>query len=117
MPVKQQSPANSVNCQKCLSNLPSTCLANSQWHFKRANHGIYSNPGMQVGVQNNDFGTVSPTYLNRSLVPSVGQTSSTVINPLGSKNDQHQFSPNNVCRLSRVKVMRITKLITKGRML
>ena len=39
------------------------------------------------------------------------------LNPLGSKSGQHQFSPNNISRSSRVKVMRITKLITKGRML
>ena len=32
-------------------------------------------------------------------------------NPLGPKSDQHQFSPNNISRSSRVKVMRITKLI------
>ena len=38
-------------------------------------------------------------------------------NPLGTKSDQHQFSPNNISRTSRVKVMRITKLITKGRIL
>ena len=38
-------------------------------------------------------------------------------NRLGLKSDQHQFSPNNISRSSRVKVMRITKLITKGRML
>ena len=38
-------------------------------------------------------------------------------NPLGRKSGQHQFSPNNMSRSSRVKVMRITKLITKGRML
>ena len=37
--------------------------------------------------------------------------------PLGHKSDQHQFSPNNISRSSRVKVMRITKLITKGRTL
>jgi len=34
-------------------------------------------------------------------------------NPLGPKSDQHQFSPNNISRSSRVKVMRIAKLITK----
>ena len=33
------------------------------------------------------------------------------------KSVQHQFSPNNIGRSSRVKVMRITKLITKGGML
>ena len=38
-------------------------------------------------------------------------------NLLGPKSDQHQFSPNNISRSSRVKVMRITKLITKGRIL
>ena len=31
------------------------------------------------------------------------------LNPLGPKNDHHQFSPNNISRSSRVKVMRITK--------
>ena len=40
-----------------------------------------------------------------------------VLHPLGPKIDQHQFSPKNISRSSRVKVMRITKLITKGRML
>ena len=39
------------------------------------------------------------------------------INPFGPKSDQHQFSPNNISRSSRVKVMRITKLITKGKTL
>ena len=39
------------------------------------------------------------------------------LNPLGLKSDHHQFSPNNISRSSRVKVMRITKLITKGRTL
>ena len=42
---------------------------------------------------------------------------SVLINPLGPKSDQHQFSPNSISRSSRVKVMRITKLIAKGRML
>ena len=36
------------------------------------------------------------------------------INTLGPKSDQHQFSPNNISRSTGVKVMRITKLITKG---
>ena len=40
-----------------------------------------------------------------------------ILNPLGPKSDQHQFSPNNISRSSRVKVMRITKFITKVRML
>ena len=37
--------------------------------------------------------------------------------PFGPKSDQYQFSPNKISRSLRVKVMRITKLITKGRML
>ena len=40
-----------------------------------------------------------------------------LLNPLGPTSDQHQFSPNIISRSSRVKVMRITKLITKGRTL
>ena len=39
------------------------------------------------------------------------------VKPLGPKSGQYQFSPNNISRSSRVKVMRITKLITKGRTL
>ena len=39
------------------------------------------------------------------------------LNPLGPKSDQHQFSPNSIIRTSRVKAMRITKLITNGRIL
>ena len=38
-----------------------------------------------------------------------------VFNPLGPKSDQNQFSPNKISRSSRVKDMRITKLITRGR--
>ena len=37
------------------------------------------------------------------------------VNPLGPKSDQHQFSPNYISKSSRIKVIRITKLITKGR--
>ena len=39
------------------------------------------------------------------------------LNPLGPKSDQQQFSPNNIRKSSRVKVMRISKMITKGKML
>ena len=39
------------------------------------------------------------------------------VNPLGPKSVQHQFSPNNISRSTRLKVMRITKLITKARLL
>ena len=35
-------------------------------------------------------------------------------NPFGPKSDQHLFSPYNISRSSRVKVMRITKFIIKG---
>ena len=59
---------------------------------------------------------VSRSLLGRDpLWPESCMTTS--LNPLGPKSDQHQFSPNNISRSSRVKVMRITKLITKGRML
>ena len=37
------------------------------------------------------------------------------INPLSANSDQKQFSPNNVHKLSRDKVMRINKMITKGK--
>ena len=37
-------------------------------------------------------------------------------NPLGPKSDQHHFSSNSISRSSRVKVMWMTKLITKRRM-
>ena len=36
------------------------------------------------------------------------------INPLSANSDQKKFSPNNVHTLSRDKVMRIHKMITKG---
>ena len=39
------------------------------------------------------------------------------LSPVGPKSDQHQFSPNNISKSSRVKVMRIGKMITKGKML
>ena len=39
------------------------------------------------------------------------------LSPLGPKSDHQQFPPNNIGRSSRVKVMRISKMITKGKML
>ena len=39
------------------------------------------------------------------------------VNPLSPNGDQHQFSPNNIHTLSRDKVMRIYKMINKGKML
>ena len=38
------------------------------------------------------------------------------VNPLSANSDQQQFSPNNIHTLSRDKVMRINKMITKGKM-
>ena len=37
-------------------------------------------------------------------------------NPLSSNSDQQQFSPNHILTLSRDKVMRINKIITKEKM-
>jgi len=37
------------------------------------------------------------------------------INPLSPNSNQHQFSPNNIHTLSRDTVMRINKVITKGK--
>ena len=37
-------------------------------------------------------------------------------NPLSPNGDQHQFPPNNIHTLSREKVMRIAKMITKEKM-
>ena len=39
-----------------------------------------------------------------------------VINPLSSNSDQHQFSPNDTHTVSRDKVMRINKMITTEKM-
>ena len=38
------------------------------------------------------------------------------INPLSPNSDQHQFSPNNIHRLSRDKVVRSNKMITTDKM-
>ena len=38
-------------------------------------------------------------------------------NPLSPNSDQHQFSPNNIHTTSRDQVMRIIKMITRGKML
>ena len=35
------------------------------------------------------------------------------LNPLGPTSDHHQFSPNDIHRLSRAKFMRINKMIIK----
>ena len=39
-----------------------------------------------------------------------------VFNPLSPNGDQHLFSPNDIHTLSRDKVMRIHKMITKEKM-
>ena len=70
-----------------------------------------------MAAQNKDFGTSSPTDFSRSLVLLVAQAKQQCLNPFGPKGDQHEFSPDNISRSSRVKAMRITKLMTKGRML
>ena len=36
---------------------------------------------------------------------------------VGPRNDQYQFSPNSINAFSREKVMRINKMITRGKML
>ena len=39
------------------------------------------------------------------------------LNPISPKGDQHQFSPNNIHTFSGDKVMRITEMITKEKLL
>ena len=46
----------------------------------------------------------------------VHQDDGYTFNPLRANSDQKQFSPNNIHTLSRDKVMRINKMITKGKM-
>ena len=52
---------------------------------------------------------------NKSKNKSIETTvySQTCINPLSANSDQHQFSPNNIYTLSRDKIMRINKMISK----
>ena len=52
-------PTDWTNYQKCVSIFLSSWLANQQWLFYLANHGAYSNPCTQVGVQNKDFSAVT----------------------------------------------------------
>ena len=53
----------------------------------------------------------SPSLKMQSTSPPWGYNFTN--NPLSPNNDQHQFSPNDIQRLSRDKVMRINKMITK----
>ena len=39
------------------------------------------------------------------------------LNPFSPNIDQHQFSPNDIHMLPREMVMRVNKMITKGKML
>ena len=70
-----------------------------------------------MAAQNKDFGASLPTDFSRSLFLLLAQATQQCLNPFGPKGDQRQFSPIKISRSSRVMVMRITKLITKGRML
>ena len=56
-----------------------------------------------MAAQNKDFGTSSPTDFSRSLVLLVAQAKQQCLNPFGPKGDQHEFSPDNISRSSRVK--------------
>ena len=78
----EAAPMSMLWARNRLNKLPEECfkfslilihLANGQWHFKQANHGMFSNLDTQVGALNKDFGDVSQTDLTRNLVPSVAQ--------------------------------------------
>ena len=63
----------------------------------------------------NNFFSAMPNQFQLSPSPCIVCILFKYVNPLGPKRVQHQFSPNNISRSTRVKVMRITKLMTKGR--
>ena len=48
---------------------------------------------------------------------AITHPSKCTVNPLSPSGDQHQFSRNDIHTLSRDKVMRITEMITKDKML
>ena len=54
-----------MNYKIYISNFLSSWLANQQWYFQQSNHGMYSNPGTQVGAENRDFGAVLQMDLTR----------------------------------------------------
>ena len=96
------------------SNINSTSLLSNEIHHRIDGISLASfNYGKRQLVMKNLLGNWSQSettkYFEWTLI--------TKINPLGQKSDQHQFSPNNIGRSSRVKVMRITNLIIEGRML
>ena len=89
--------------------------------FKLSIDHLFHN--LESGKRNYCFGKSPEKILNfgskicSNLVFMFQRKKAMHLSPLHPKSDQHQFSPNNISRSSRVKVMRITKLITKGKML
>ena len=55
-------------------------------------------------------------FRDRKKKPTSFESTPYPFNPLSSNGDQHQFPPNNIHTLSREKVMRIAKMITKEKM-
>ena len=58
---------DSMNNRKCTTNFPSTWLANRQWLFKQDNHGVYPNPGTQVGDPVQGLGYSFADGLNKNF--------------------------------------------------
>ena len=65
----------STNYRKCVSNFPSTWLANWQWQFLLANHGTYSNPGTQAGYRTRIFALSRRRTCTRRLLLDVQRLS------------------------------------------
>ena len=55
---------------------------------------------------------LTANYALPLTLPAI-RASNLSLNPLSPNSDQHQFSPNDIHRLSRAKFMRINKMITK----
>ena len=55
-------------------------------------------------------------FRDRKKKPTSFESTPYPFNPLSPNGDQHQFPPNNIHTLSREKVMRIAKMITKEKM-
>ena len=58
---------DSMNNRKCTTNFPSTWLANWQWLFKKDSHGVYPNPGTQVGNPVQGLGCSFADGLNKNF--------------------------------------------------
>ena len=56
-------------------------------------------------------------FFDQSISVIASLIGSLLLKPLSPNTDQHQFSPNNIHRLSRDKGVRINTMITKGKML